>query len=245
MSRPVIGIATQTQEALPGELPPCWIMGHQYVNVIRQAGALPWLLPLIPDDVPTLRGIFDRLDGIFLTGGVDVDPARYGETREPFCGRSDPARDAVEIQLIQWAWQERKPILAICRGAQVLNVALGGSLYQDVNIQVPKCIKHDCFPTKTEPARDVIVHDVNVRSGTNLHGLLASSSVNVNSMHHQAVKRLALGLHISATAPDGIVEGVEGTNGQFVVGVQWHPEEMVEKDAGMRRMFASFISAAA
>ena len=245
MSRPVIGIATQTQDAVPGELPPCWIMGHKYVNVIREAGALPWLLPLIPDDLPTLRGIFDRLDAIFLTGGVDVDPSRYGETREPFCGRSDPARDEVEIQLIQWAWQEHKPIFAICRGAQVLNVALGGSLYQDVTIQVPECIKHDCFPTRTEPARDVIVHDVSLQSATHLHDLLRLPSIKVNSMHHQAVKRLAPGLQVTATAPDGIVEGVEGTNGQFVVGVQWHPEEMVEKDAGMQRMFASFIGAAA
>src|SRR5262245_29371705 len=163
--RPVIGIATQTQDAVPGELPACWIMGHKYVHVVRQTGGLPWLLPLVPDDLPTLRGIFDRLDGIFLSGGVDVDPSRYGETREPFCGRSDPARDELEIQLVQWAWQERKPILAICRGAQVLNVALGGSLYQDVSIQVPACIKHDYFPTKNEPARDVIVHDVRLHSG--------------------------------------------------------------------------------
>jgi putative glutamine amidotransferase len=219
-------------------------MGHKYVNVIREAGALPWLLPLIPDDLPTLRGIFERLDAIFLTGGVDVDPSRYGETREPFCGRSDPARDEVEIQLIQWAWQERKPIFAICRGAQVLNVALGGSLYQDVTIQVPECIKHDCFPTRNEPARDVIIHDVSVLSGTHLHDLLRAPTVRVNSMHHQAVKRLAPGLQVTATAPDGIIEGVEGANGQFVVGVQWHPEEMVEKDAGMGRMFASFIAAA-
>lgn len=219
-------------------------MGHQYVHAVRQAGALPWIVPLIPDDLSTLRGIYDRLDGIFLTGGVDVDPSRYGEAREPFCGRSDSARDEVEIQLIRWAWQERKPILAICRGAQVLNVALGGSLYQDVRIQVPAWIKHDYFPTKNEPARNLIVHDVRVQSGTHLFDLLGSASVNVNSMHHQAIKRLASGLNITAVAGDGIIEGVEGANGQFVMGVQWHPEEMTEKDPGMKHLFASFISAA-
>jgi putative glutamine amidotransferase len=241
--RPVIGIATQTQTAVAGELPPCWIMGHKYVHAVRSAGALPWLLPLIPDDLSTLRGIFDRLDGIFLTGGVDVDPSRYGETREPFCGRSDEARDEVEIQLIRWAWQEHKPILAVCRGAQVLNVALGGSLYQDVAIQFPTAIKHDYFPTKDNPSRNQLVHHIDVCAGTYLRELLAIPQVTVNSMHHQAVKKLAAGLVVTAKAPDGIIEGIEGSNGQFVVGVQWHPEEMVDRDPAMQRLFASFISA--
>src|SRR5262245_10526468 len=119
--RPVIGIATQTLEAVPGELPPCWVMGQRYVRVLRDAGAVPWLIPLLLEDQATLREIYDRLKGVFLTGGVDVDPSRYGEARQSYCGRTDPARDDVEIQLIRWALADQKPILAVCRGIQILN----------------------------------------------------------------------------------------------------------------------------
>src|SRR5262245_30004035 len=123
MPRPVIGIATQTLPAVPGERPPCWIMGHRYVEALRQAGAVPWLIPLMPTDPDTMREIFSRLDGVFLTGGVDVDPARYNEPRHPLCGTTDPARDAVEILLLDHATEHHLPVLAVCRGIQVLNVA--------------------------------------------------------------------------------------------------------------------------
>lgn len=244
MPRPVIGVATQTLEAVPGELPPCWIMGQRYVNALRSEGAVPWLIPLIPDDLETLREIYDRLDGVFLTGGVDVDPDRYGERRESYCGRTDPPRDAVEIQLIRWALNDRKPILAVCRGIQVVNVALGGSLYQDVSSQVPDALKHDYFPTKDNPSRDYLAHAIDMTSGSLLRELLGRDPVFVNSMHHQAIKQLAPSLVVSATAPDGVIEAVEADAGQYLVGVQWHPEELAERDAGMRRLFTSFVAAA-
>jgi putative glutamine amidotransferase len=242
--RPVIGVATQTQEAIPGELPPCWIMGQRYVNVLRSVGAVPWLIPLFPEDRDTLREIYKRLDGLFLTGGVDVDPSRYGEKKESCCGRTDPARDEVEIQLIRWAIEDHKPILAVCRGIQVVNVAMGGTLYQDVSKQLPKAMKHDYFPTEDNTARDFLAHSVEFTPGSRLGQLLDATPVKVNSMHHQAIKELAPGLKPTAVAPDGIIEGVEGTNGQYLVAVQWHPEELADRDAGMRRLFASFIEAA-
>lgn len=244
MPRPVIGVATQTLEAIPGELPPCWIMGQRYVNALRSEGAVPWLIPLIPDDPATLREIYDRLDGIFLTGGVDVDPDRYGEHRESYCGRTDPPRDAVEIQLVRWAMSDRKPILAVCRGIQVVNVALGGSLYQDVSAQIPAALKHDYFPTKDNPARDYLAHAIDLASTSRLSELLGGAPVLVNSMHHQAIKHLAPGLVVSATAPDGVIEAVEGDSRHYLVGVQWHPEELAERDAGMRRLFTSFVASA-
>src|SRR5206468_4323294 len=123
------------------------IMGQRYIQVLQGAGAIPWPVPLLPDDPATLREIFDRLDGVFLTGGVDVDPARYGEERQPYCGQTDPPRDAVELTLLRWALDDHKPILAVCRGIQALNVACGGTLYQDVANQVPGALKHDHFPT--------------------------------------------------------------------------------------------------
>jgi len=219
-------------------------MGQRYVNALRGSGAVPWIIPLIPDDLATLREIYDRLDGVFLTGGVDVDPTRYGEPKAEYCGRTDPPRDAVEIQLIRWAMEDKKPILAVCRGIQVVNVALGGSLYQDVGKQNPEAMKHDYFPTKENPARDLLVHSVESRRGTRLGDCLGAEPVMVNSMHHQAIKHLAPGLVVTATAPDGVIEAVEGANGQYLVAVQWHPEELVERDAGQRRLFESFIAAA-
>lgn len=243
MPRPVIGIATQTLEAIPPELPNCWIMGQRYVNALRSAGAVPWLIPLIPDDLDTLREIYARLDGIFLTGGVDVDPRNYGEIKAEYCGRIDPPRDAVEIQLIRWTMMDRKPILAVCRGIQVMNVAMGGSLYQDVSKQLPSAIKHDYFPTKENPSRDYLAHTIEVNKNSRLGELLGPTPLPVNSMHHQAIKELAPGLAVTARAPDGIIEAVEGTDDQYLVAVQWHPEELADRDAGMKRLFTSFVEA--
>jgi putative glutamine amidotransferase len=243
--RPVIGIATQTLEAIPGKLPPCWVMGQRYVRVLVAAGAVPWPIPLLPDDETTLRVIYEQLDALFLTGGVDVDPASYGEERHEMCDRSDPARDETEIRLVRWALADHKPILGVCRGIQVLNVACGGSLYQHVADQLPQAIKHDYFPSQgSQHTRDYLAHPIEVDPGSHLGGLLGAAQVQVNSMHHQGIKRLAANLHPCAYAPDGLIEGVEGRNGQYLIGVQWHPEELAEAHAPMRRLFTDFIEAA-
>lgn len=242
--RPVIGIATQTLPAVPGERQACWLMGHSYVHELRKVGAVPWLIPLTPDDPDTLAAIFDRLDGVFITGGVDVDPARYGEAKTPLCGATDPDRDAVEIALIRHATDRGLPVLAVCRGLQILNVAFGGTLYQDVQAQVPAALKHDYFPTPQQPSRKYLAHDVTVRRDSRLGDILGETLVPVNSMHHQAVKDLAPPLAATAYAPDGIVEGVEGVGTGYLVGVQWHPEELTDTHAGMARLFTSFVAAA-
>ncbi len=205
---------------------------------------MPWLIPLLPDDLSTLREIHDRLDGLFLTGGVDVDPSQYGETKQPYCGRTDLPRDHTESQLIRWALADHRPILAVCRGIQVVNVAMGGSLFQDLSAEFTHAIKHDYFPTEDHSARDFLAHSIDVSPQSRLRQLLGSTSVKVNSMHHQAIKNLAPGLKTTATAPDGVIEGVEGTNGQYLLAVQWHPEELYDRDEGMRRLFESFIEAA-
>jgi putative glutamine amidotransferase len=242
--RPVIGIATQTLDAVPGKLPLGWIMGQRYVKGLTAAGAVPWLIPLLPDDEATLRGIYERLDGLFLTGGVDIDPSRYGEPRHARCDRSDPARDATELTLIRWALADARPILGVCRGIQALNVACGGSLYQHVPEQHPSAIKHDYFPGPPDYSRDYLAHVVRFRPDSRLARLLGAEQVQVNSMHHQGIKRLAPGLAATAVAPDGLIEGVEAPDRPFVVGVQWHPEELVEQHPPQRRLFASFVEAA-
>src|SRR5947209_14981580 len=207
MPRPVIGVVTQTLPAVPGERPACWVMGQRYVEALRAVGAVPWLVPLLPGDLETMRAVFDRLDGVFLAGGADVDPASYGEPRHPLCGATDPDRDAVEVMLLRYAADRRLPVLAVCRGIQVLNVAFGGTLYQDVASQVPAALKHDYSPTPANPSRGYLAHDVTVAPESRLGDILGESVVPVNSMHHQAIKDLARGLRPTAFAPDGVVEG--------------------------------------
>ena len=243
--RPIIGIPTQTFDQGPGPLPPCWIMSQRYIRVLVQQGAVPWIVPLLPDDPPTMRAIFNQLDGLFLTGGVDVDPSQYGEVPHAYCQRSDLHRDRTEITFLRWAMETRLPVLAVCRGLQVMNVALGGTLYQDLHHELPDSMKHDYFSLTGPFDRAFLAHDVTVSHGTRLRQLLGQPRVRVNSLHHQAVKRLSDDLIESARAPDGVIEGVEGRNGQFLVGVQWHPEELTDHDHGMRMLFASFVDAAA
>src|SRR6266550_2630019 len=136
-------------------------MSQRYVHVLAAAGAVPWVIPLLEGDEATLRAIYERLDGLFLPGGVDVDPSAYGEPRGPLCGRTDPARDWTELLFLRWALADRKPVLAVCRGAQLVNVAVGGSLYQDVAAQHPAAIKHDHFPVGGR-RRDELAHEVHL-----------------------------------------------------------------------------------
>jgi putative glutamine amidotransferase len=240
---PVIGITTQTLEAIPDQLPRCWIMSQRYVNVLAASGAIPWVIPLLEGNEATLRKIYDRLDGLFLPGGVDIDPEAYGEPRTSLCGRIDPARDWAELLLVRWALADKKPVLAVCRGAQLVNVAVGGSLYQDVGAQHPDAIKHDHFPIAGR-RRDELAHEVRLTHGSRLQRLLGVESLAVNSMHHQGIDRLAPGLVPVATSPDGLIEGVETTNGHFMIGVQWHPEDLLDVDPRMQRLFEAFIDAA-
>lgn len=242
--RPVIGIATQTLPGVPGERQPCWLMGRSYVEELRKVGAVPWVIPLIPHDADTLQEIFDRLDGVFITGGVDVDPSCYREEKTPLCGATDPDRDAVEIALLRHALVAKLPVLAVCRGIQILNVACGGTLYQDVHAQVPAALKHDFFPTPEQPSRKYLAHDITVKAGSRMRDILGGAVVPVNSMHHQAIKDLAPNLAATAFAPDGIIEAVEGTDEQYLLAVQWHPEELTETQPGMKKLFTTFAQAA-
>ncbi len=245
--RPVIGIPTQTLQSLggiPAEFPPSWVMSQRYILTLTAAGAIPWMIPLVGDDEETLRGIYDELDGVFLPGGADIDPASYNEDRHPLCDRTDPPRDHVELTMTRWAMADRKPVLGVCRGLQLINLAAGGTLYQDLADEYPGSIKHDYFPFGGKYARDHIAHGVAVAPNTRLAELIGAGAVPVNSMHHQGIRDLGAGLVASALAPDGLIEGIEGMDGAFLIGVQWHPEALTETDARMRRLFDEFISAA-
>jgi putative glutamine amidotransferase len=245
-ARPLIGVPTQTLQAIDGipeELPHSWVMNRRYYQALAQVAAVPVMVPLFDEDMDTLRAIFDRMDGIFLAGGVDVDPESYGAARHADCGRTDPARDRVEIQLTRWAIAERKPLLGVCRGMQVLNVALDGTLHQDFAACLPDAIKHDYFPNAGH-SRDYLAHEVQVVHGSRLWSAFGAGTAHVNSMHHQGIDRLGEGLAATAFAPDGLVEALEADGDAFAVGVQWHPEMLIDSDAGTRRLFEAFVDAA-
>lgn len=244
--RPLIGVTTQTLHAIDGipeNLPQSVVMNQRYYTAITLVGAVPVLVPLLDDDVDTLREIYDRLDGVLIPGGVDLDPRHYGEPPHPLLGRIDPARDRTELQLTKWCIADRKPMLGLCRGVQILNVAMGGTLWQDLGEQLPTPIKHDCFPTYGYE-RDHLAHEVSFTTGSRLRWAMEVEHAPVNSMHHQAIRVLGDGLRIAATAPDGVVEAVELDDDAFVVGVQWHPEVFELTDPHTRHVFREFVLAA-
>lgn len=245
VTRPVIGLTTQTLhsiDGIPTGLPQSWVMNQRYFHAAAAAGAIPWMVPLLHQDIPTLREIYLRLDGLLIPGGVDMDPRQYGEDIRPECGNLDSARDVVELQLTRWAIEDGKPVLGLCRGLQVINVAQGGSLWQDLPSQNPAFNKHDFFPT-TGFERDYLAHGVDLKEGTRLQLLLDEPRAQVNSMHHQGVKKLGSQLVASAISDDGLIEAVEGTGDAFLVGVQWHPEVFEMSNADTGHLFNGFIRA--
>ena len=240
MNPPLIGVSTSVTVA---RYPERAYVNAAYLHAIQQAGGVPVLLP--PQLAAAARLEFrKRLAGVLLTGGGDVGPERFAEPPHPTTSDVSEARDGLEIDLTLWAIEEDVPLLAICRGLQVLNVALGGSLHQDIPSEPGSPLDHSQVARQTA-ARHVPTHHVKVQDGTRLAGILGALEVDVNSFHHQAIKRLGRGLVEVAWAPDSIIEGVElGDGTRFVVGVQWHPEELVAADPAARSLFATLVDRA-
>jgi len=210
-----------------------------YDASVRKAGGAPWV-PVIGADDPD--GVLARADGLLLTGGDDVDPALFGAMPHSTYEPAEPGRDAYEIALVRRALAAGVPVLAICRGLQVLNVAAGGTLIQDIPSECRTAVNH------SGPSSAALAHAVEVVPGSHLDALLERSAgtgpVMVNSRHHQAVDVLGQGLLVTAKAPDGIVEGVEGSGPAFCVGVQWHPESFYRSHE-FDRLFSAFVAACA
>ncbi|MBI4315321.1 MAG: gamma-glutamyl-gamma-aminobutyrate hydrolase family protein [Chloroflexi bacterium] len=210
------------------------------VQCVERAGGLPLLIPLGLSE-PTLRALYARLVGLLLSGGGDLDPARYHAGPHPAVGGVDVERDRVELILAQWAAAdtEDKALFGICRGTQVFNVALGGTLYRDIG-EHPGAQKHTFYPGLPFDYRS---HEVKVEEDTVLAHTLGLPVLTVNSLHHQAVRHVAPGLRVAARAPDGLVEAVEIPGRLFAVAVQWHPESLPDAPE-MRRLFEAFVQAA-
>lgn len=212
------------------------ILREAYCQAILAAGGLPVLLPVVaPEAVP---GYLALIEGLVLTGGGDIEPSFFGAGTTSILHKVLPQRDAYELALTRAALAKGKTILAICRGIQVLNVAAGGDLYQDIPAEVPGALNHSQEQPRHRPS-----HRIATVPGTRLAGLLGPEA-QVNSLHHQAVRRLGAGLRVAATAPDGVIEGIEGQGQNMVLGVQWHPEDLYTGDDCQKTLFEYFVEMA-
>jgi putative glutamine amidotransferase len=213
-----------------------------YVTALESAGLIPLIVPPLSSS-DAASAVLDSVAGLVLTGGEDVDPTRYGEKRHEKVRSVSAARDATEAALIKEARERGTPVLAICRGIQILNVALGGTLVQDIPSQCETDIVHD-----EESARDSRTHEISVEPGSLIARAIGTEHCTVNSFHHQSVKRVADGMRVTARSPDGIIEGLESTDKNWwVMAVQWHPEEMTDSaepwDQGLFMAFARKLEA--
>jgi putative glutamine amidotransferase len=217
-------------------------VGGSYTDAVIAAGGIPWILPLT-DDKAVLDDALDRCQGLLLTGGGDVNHKLYAPDMDPGdqarVADVDDVRDGMELHLIDRAIAADVPTFGICRGIQVINVALGGTLIPDLPSSSPSGAVH------RHPEPTAMAHPIQWRAGTRLATLLGADVAAVNSSHHQAVDRLASGLTFCASAPDGVIEAVERSQARFFVAVQFHPERLVESVPAQRRLFAEFVRAAA
>jgi putative glutamine amidotransferase len=237
----LVGITTSVNaDDYHGGDPPRAHLNRAYVLAVQQAGGIPILIPPYFAR-PTLDALWDRLGALVLTGGGDIDPHRFAEPRHEAVDGVSEARDALELELAERAVSQGLPLLAICRGIQVLNVALGGSLHQHLPASYPKSrIAHAQQAPREHPTHDVKV----TVEETKLGAVLGAPELRVNSFHHQAIKRLGRGLRDVAWAPDGVIEAVDMPEAPgLVMGVQWHPEDLIGRDPAARNLFTALVTA--
>lgn len=231
--KPVIGISTSPVQHRPGAFADQ--LGHSYIEAVRRAGGIPVLLP---NDRET--GVLEVLDGLLLSGGGDFDPCSFGqEDRGTAMGGVSADRDATELALLKYA-PEDLPILGICRGVQALAVGFGGTLIQDLPSARPSAIMHS-----QSEGRSVTTHGVEVSADSQLGQIVGAQELKVNTFHHQAVDQIPEGFRAVAWATDGLVEAIERADRPFCLGVQWHPENLVEGEEHARRLFSAFVGASA
>ncbi len=236
MAQPVIGLTLDSEPPGGYSKMPWYALRENYCGAVVRAGGLPILLPHEPDHVSAYLGLFD---GLIVTGGAfDVDPALFGDAHRHATVTTKDRRTAFELGVTRAAYAAQKPVLGICGGQQLLNVALGGTLIQHIPDEIPDALAHEQPNPRTEPG-----HAVSVVAGTLLHRITGAAELPVNSAHHQSVKAVAPGMIVDATAPDGVIEGIEDPKHRFCLGVQWHPEFAISP--GDLKIFEAFIAASA
>lgn len=232
--RPMIGITSGLSDSEYYQ-----VICREFMNALVHCGALPVLIPISKDEA-VLRAYIDELDGFIFSGGGDVDPLLFGQLPHPACGQITPDRDEHELLLMKLLIEEgHKPVLGVCRGFQVMNIGLGGDIYQDLPSEYPgKLIAHRQKKPETYPS-----HPVTIEPGSRMYEIAKSEEILVNSLHHQAVNRLGKGFVATAHAPDGVIEAAELEGPRFFMGVQWHPERLWRTDLNSEAVFGAFVRA--
>jgi putative glutamine amidotransferase len=234
--QPVIGITTCRNTNEHGY--PYVTIDQAYVQAVVQAGGIPVLLPALLVE-NGWEELYEKLDGVLFSGGGDISPGHYQGKEHPRLEGVDQLRDSIELRLLHSAVQDGKPFLGICRGIQIMNVGLGGSLYSHIPDQHPNAIDH----TYPGNMRTVLVHEVKVEEGTRFSEIFGEPILKVNSLHHQGLKDIPVGLRVSGYAPDGLVEAVELAEHPFGLAVQWHPESLTDQ-VPTRNLFRAFVKSA-
>lgn len=230
--KPIIGLTSQYEYGVGRNFNK---INYTYIDAIVKAGGVPIILPIL-NNIDILELYIDSIDGLILTGGEDVSPLLFGE--EPIKEVKDICydRDKMEIELFNKAYEKGIPVLGICRGLQVFNVALGGTLYQDIHVQIPNALGH-----VSTYNIDRGYHSINIKKDTILYEVFGKEKISVNSQHHQSVKDLGKDLRVNAISSDGVIEGVESTTDTLVLGVQFHPEAMINAHEEFLNIFHHFI----
>jgi putative glutamine amidotransferase len=232
----IMGITTNQSTNVYGQ--PSIMLMQSYVKAVLQAGGVPVLIPsLIAED--GWDALYARLDGILFSGGGDIAPDHFTGDPHPRIDDVDPARDSIEMKMLNAAALDGKPFLGICRGCQVMNVALGGTLYTHIPDQFPNALDHS-YPGNM---RTVLVHEVKIKEGTHIADIYGEPIIKVNSLHHQGLKDIASSLRVAGHAPDGLVEAIELPDHPFGLAVQWHPEWLTDQES-TRNLFRKFVEAA-
>ena len=239
--RPVIGIPADFAQSPDTTIShPRWLLNQTYVDAVSDAGGLPLILPFLPEPADQL---LDLLDGVILSGGGDIDPARFDRNRHPRTDGISPERDDLELRVFQAARARGLPILGICRGLQLINVAMGGTLIQDIPDERPSWSQHR--QDHDGLARDDVSHPVTLEGGSRVATIYGETRIMTNSYHHQAVDDLARGLVVTGHADDGTIESFEAEGEPFLLAVQWHPETLYRRHTEHARVFSALIDAAA
>jgi putative glutamine amidotransferase len=229
--RPVVGITSAFNEEEER-----FCLSRHYVDAVERTGAIPLILPPLPPETAVMT--LQNIHALLLSGGGDLDPAYFGEEALPCTKTISPRRDAFELELARFALERHLPVLGICRGMQVLNVAAGGTIFQDVSLAVHRPLQH-----MQNAPRWYATHLIEITPDSRLAAIFGVLKLRVNTFHHQAVNRVAPGFRVTAKSLDGIIEAVESPAHAFAVGVQFHPEGMWEKEPLFLKLFSALTAA--
>ncbi len=240
MRKPIIGISGSILTDASGNFAGYKraYVNHDYISSVLKNGGIPVILPF-SEDMEAVRRQIGAVDGLLLSGGQDVYPQHYGEEPRQKLGETFPERDIFDFELIRCCMEEKKPILGICRGMQIINTYFKGTLYQDLSYVEKETLRHN---QQTLPAQ--LSHCVEIEEDSKLYGIFGERQMPVNSFHHQAVRQTGEGLRVTARAKDGIVEAIEHKDYPFLLAVQWHPEMLHQSCEPMNKLFAALIAAA-